>query len=72
MPCFWYSPAEVTFTDKGIPYDPLAKEDPDISLPAEERHIGGLGILMVKKTMDKVIYRRENGCNILNIQKKIQ
>lgn len=64
--------AEITFTDKGVPYDPLAKEDPDISLPAEERPIGGLGILMVKKTMDKVTYRRENGCNILNIQKSIK
>ena len=63
---------EITFIDKGVSYDPLAKEDPDNSLPAEERPIGGLGILMDKKTMDKVTYRRENGCNILNIKKTIK
>ena len=64
--------AQITFTDQGIPFDPLARTDPDTTLPAEERPIGGLGILMVKKMMDKVTYRRENGCNILSIQKKIQ
>ena len=64
--------AEITFTDKGVPYDPLAKEDPDISLPAEERPIGGLGILMVKKTMDDISYDRENDCNILTIKKHIK
>lgn len=64
--------ADITFTDKGVPFDPLVKEEPDITLTAEERPIGGLGILMVKKTMDKVTYRRENGCNILNIKKSIK
>ena len=64
--------AQITFTDQGIPFDPLARTDPDTTLPAEARPIGGLGILMVKKMMDKVTYRRENGCNILSIQKKIQ
>lgn len=61
----------ITFIDSGIPYNPLAKEDPDVSLSAEERSIGGLGIFMVKKTMDEVLYRRENGENILTIRKKL-
>ena len=62
----------ISFSDNGIPFDPLDRADPDTTLPAEKRPIGGLGILMVKKMMDKVTYRRENGCNILNIQKKTQ
>ena len=63
---------EITFTDQGVPFDPLARTDPDTALPAEARPIGGLGILMVKKMMDKVTYRRENGCNILTIQKSTE
>ena len=59
----------ITFIDSGIPYDPLQKEDPDISLSAEERQIGGLGIYMVKKTVDKIDYRYEDGRNILHIYK---
>lgn len=55
----------ITFIDKGIHYDPLSKADPDISLSAEERQIGGLGIYMVKKSMDDVKYEYKNGCNIL-------
>ena len=51
----------ITFIDGGVPYDPLAAADPDITLSAEERAIGGLGIFMVKKTMDEIIYRYENG-----------
>ena len=46
----------VTFIDSGVPYDPLAKEDPDVTLSAEERQIGGLGIYMVKKSMDDMTY----------------
>ena len=61
----------ITFIDRGIPYDPLAKEDPDITLSAEERKIGGLGIFMVKKTMDEVDYQYDNGRNILRIKKKL-
>jgi anti-sigma regulatory factor (Ser/Thr protein kinase) len=61
----------VTFMDSGVPYDPLAKEDPDITLSAEERGIGGLGIFMVKKSMDDVKYRYEDGKNILTLIKKI-
>ena len=62
----------VTFTDQGIPYDPLAKEDPDVTLSAEERPIGGLGIFMVKKSMDDVAYEYKDGSNILTIKKAIE
>ena len=63
----------VTFrmTDKGVPFDPLKKPDPDITLSAEERDIGGLGIFITKKTMDLVEYAYENGENILTMIKKI-
>ena len=61
----------VTFTDSGIPYDPLQKEDPDVTLSAEKRDVGGLGIFMVKKSMDRVAYRRENGQNIFRMEKQI-
>ncbi len=63
--------AEITFIDEGVPFDPLAKDDPDVTLSAEERQIGGLGIFLVKKTMDGMDYRREDGKNILTICKKI-
>lgn len=58
-------------SDKGIPFDPLQKPDPDITLSAEEREIGGLGIFIAKKTMDTLFYRYENGENILTMTKKI-
>ena len=63
----------VTFrmTDKGVPFDPLKKPDPDITLSAEEREIGGLGIFIAKKTMDSIAYRYENDENILTMIKKI-
>ena len=61
----------ITFIDKGVPYDPLAKADPNITLSAEEREIGGLGIFMVKKTMDDITYEYKDGQNILKIKKKI-
>ena len=57
--------------DKGVPFDPLKKRDPDITLSAEEREIGGLGIFITKKTMDSVTYAYENGKNILTMTKKI-
>lgn len=59
----------ITFIDSGVPYDPLAKPDPDISLPASERQIGGLGIFMVKKTMDDMIYEYKDGRNVLTLVK---
>ena len=61
----------ITFIDNGVPYDPLAKDDPDITLSAEERVIGGLGIFMVKKTMDEIAYEYKGGMNILTLVKKI-
>ena len=63
----------ITFrmTDKGVPFDPLKKPDPDISLSAEEREIGGLGIFITKKTMDSLTYTYENNENILTMIKKI-
>ena len=61
----------ITFIDGGVPYDPLAAADPDTTLSAEERTLGGLGIFMVKKTMDEITYRYEGGKNILSIRKKI-
>ena len=59
----------ITFIDNGVPYDPLAKADPDTTLSAEERDIGGLGIYMVKKSMDDIIYEYKDGQNILKIKK---
>ncbi|MBQ3014411.1 MAG: ATP-binding protein [Clostridia bacterium] len=61
----------ITFIDNGIPYDPLAKDDPDITLSAEKREIGGLGIYMVKKSMDEITYEYKDGQNILTIKKNI-
>ena len=61
----------ITFADHGVPYDPLAKEDPDVTLSLNDREIGGLGIFMVKKSMDDMIYAYENGQNVLTIRKRI-
>ena len=63
--------AEITFRDSGVPFDPLQREEPDTTLSAEERKIGGLGIFLVRKTMDAMEYRREGGSNVLTIRKKI-
>lgn len=72
--CVGGDPLQVTiqFLDNGKPFNPLAKEDADITLSAEDRRIGGLGILMVKKSMDAVDYTYENGSNILTIKKSIE
>lgn len=59
----------ITFIDKGVPYNPLEKEDPDTTLSADDRQIGGLGIYMVKKSMDSMEYEYRNGQNILSIKK---
>jgi len=63
--------AVVTFKDSGIPFDPTAKADPDVTLSAQERQIGGLGIYMVKKSMDSMTYSYTEGQNILTIMKKL-
>ncbi|MBR7092087.1 MAG: ATP-binding protein [Clostridia bacterium] len=62
----------ITFMDRGVPYDPLKREDPDVTLPAGEREIGGLGIFMTKKVMDDVRYEYRAGQNILQITKSIR
>ena len=61
------SMATITFIDSGTPYNPLEKPDPDVTLSAAERQIGGLGIFIVKKSMDDVIYKHEDGKNIFTI-----
>jgi len=62
----------IEFEDSGTAYDPLLADDPDITLSAEERKIGGLGFFMVKNIMDSVEYRRNGNKNILTIKKKIE
>lgn len=66
-------PMEVilTFSDNGTPYDPLNAEEPDVTLSAEERKVGGLGIYIVKKSMDEIAYEYKDGKNILKVKKKI-
>ncbi|KWW30990.1 MAG: anti-sigma regulatory factor [bacterium P3] len=61
----------IELRDAGSPFNPLEREDPDISLSAEERKIGGLGIYLCKQLMDQVEYRYEDGCNILTMTKII-
>lgn len=61
----------ITFMDNGKPYDPLKREDPNVTLSMEERQIGGLGIFMVKKSMDSVEYEYKDNHNILRIKKHI-
>ena len=60
---------KLIFIDSGKPYDPLEHEDPDITLKAEDRDIGGLGIFLVKKNVDEISYKYEDGKNILAIKK---
>ena len=62
----------IAFEDRGVPYNPLEKEDPDIDSSLEERKIGGLGIFIVKQTMDDVVYENDGGHNILKITKNIK
>ena len=61
----------ITFIDGGVPYDPLKSADPDTTLSAEDRQLGGLGIYMVKKSMDEITYEYKDGKNILSIKKKL-
>lgn len=61
----------MTFRDQGIPYNPLEHKDPDITLSAEEREIGGLGIFLIKNTMDKMEYEYRDGWNVLSIEKRL-
>ena len=61
----------ISFRDGGIAFNPLAKEDPDINAPLEERQIGGLGIFLCKKMMDSLTYSNEDGCNRFSMTKKL-
>ena len=62
----------VTLSDSGTPFNPLSKEDPDVTLPAQERRIGGLGIFMVKKSMDYMYYEFKDDKNNISICKKLK
>lgn len=62
----------IVLTDTGPFFDPTARKDPDVSLSAEERPIGGLGIFLIKKMMDEVMYKREQGRNVFTMRKKIK
>jgi len=61
----------ITFLDHGTPYDPLAKQDPDVHLSADVREIGGLGIFLTKKLMDDIAYEYKDGQNILTLKKHL-
>lgn len=61
----------IELRDAGVPFNPLDKPDPDITLSAEERQIGGLGIFLCKQLMDDINYRYENGNNILTMSKNL-
>ena len=60
----------LTFRDRGVPFNPLARVEPDITLPGKERPIGGLGILMYKRLMDEVTYEYVDGQNVLTFKKR--
>lgn len=62
----------IQLRDAGVPFNPLEKEDPDLTLSAEDRNIGGLGIYLCKKMMDNIEYRYEDGNNVLTMTKKVQ
>ena len=66
-----HSQVSITFIDSGIPYDPLTRDDPDVTLPVEERKIGGLGIFLIKKYSDDVRYKFADGRNHLTIVKNL-
>ena len=72
---FEYDPqakeAKVCFRDHGVPYNSLNKSDPDVTLPAVERAVGGLGIFLVKKLMDRITYEYTDGMKVLCIIKKV-
>lgn len=63
--------AVITFIDEGKPFNPLDSPEPDVTLSAQERNIGGLGIFMVRKMTDDILYEYENGRNILRIKKRV-
>lgn len=58
----------IQIIDSGIPFNPLLMEEPDVAMPLEDRKIGGMGIFIIRKTMDEVDYERINGKNVLNMK----
>ncbi len=62
----------LTFMDTGVPFNPLETQEPDVTAPAAERQIGGLGMFMVKRLMDSVAYEHRDNQNILTLKKRIQ
>ncbi len=70
--CITDDTLHIRFSDNGTPYDPTKKPDPNISAPAEEREIGGLGVYMAKQIMDSMVYTRQNGMNILTLEKSLK
>lgn len=61
----------ILLRDAGVPFNPLERPDPDVTLPVDEREIGGLGIFLCKQLMDQIEYRYEDGCNLLLMKKKV-
>jgi anti-sigma regulatory factor (Ser/Thr protein kinase) len=61
----------IRLTDRGREYNPLLREDPDVTLPAEQRPIGGLGVHFCKKLTETQEYERRDGCNVLTLRKKL-
>ena len=64
--------AVITFTDRGKPFNPMAKAEPDVSLPAKDRGVGGLGIFMARRLMDDMSYEYKEGRNVLRMVKEKQ
>lgn len=62
----------ITLKDEGIPFNPLEEQDPDITLSAEDRQIGGLGIFLCKQMMDNLEYERIDGCNVFKMIKQLK
>lgn len=62
---------DICFSDAGVEFDPLAKDDPDITASIETRQVGGLGIFICKQMMDSLNYHFENGCNVFTMRKKL-
>ena len=62
----------VRIADRGKPFDPVAKEDPDITMKIEDRGVGGMGVLMVKRSMDRVFYEYKDNQNVVTLEKEWQ
>jgi anti-sigma regulatory factor (Ser/Thr protein kinase) len=70
---FWLDDGSVhaVVTDDGRAYDPLQRPDPDVHAPLEERPIGGLGVMLVRRLMDEATYERRGGTNVLTVRKRL-